>query len=339
MADNPVFTCRLASTQLFVKMLKTISFAKKKEVQKVIVKVIDGLGIFFMGEMHKSMQAHCFLKETFFNSFKTYFSDTNVIMFCINLNALLDCLTQFTQNCHMVMDYFELSKQVSLTISDQTNDNITECNLNVYQYDDTMDIDLGQSINRCNIKSSYLKDIFNEIDALSKNDDVCSVKMIKPKHDNSSIDIENILNNNDNERKDIIINDMDMDMDIDIDNNNNNNNNNNNANNNEPGGLSIGVTTDVTEFSSYIPLAPDIMHEFEIKCNAEHRYRMNLIRPALKAVIKSTQTRINLNNLGILSIQYIIDPENNAGSWTKYIIIPLSADNDTESNDEDASFF
>mmetsp|Transcript_18164 Transcript_18164/g.22311 ORF Transcript_18164/g.22311 Transcript_18164/m.22311 type:complete len:230 (-) Transcript_18164:21-710(-) len=124
----------------------------------------------------------------------------------------------------------------------------------------------------------------------------------------------------------------------DIPSNNNNNNNNNNANDNEPGGLSIGVTTDVTEFSSYIPFDPDIMHECEIKCNAEHRYRMNLIRPALKAVIKSTETRINLNDIGVLSIQYIIDPENNAGSWTKYIIIPLSSENDTESNDGNASF-
>ena len=144
----------------------------------------------------------------------------------------------------------------------------------------------------------------------------------------------------------------------DNNNNNNNNDNNNDNSNDDDNGLSLtnaeimqidreikrrskahlkddeknngdqrrflfGIECESHKFECQLPIVPEIFVNQRLFKTCYFRYRMNLIRAALRAVSKAEMTRISIDNVGMLTMWHVIQSATKKSQTLRYDIMPL----------------
>ena len=218
-------------------------------------------------------------------------------------------------------------------LSHPQDQSMTECEL--FTFNEAVEIpNLRWSdyriVNRLSVNTPFLKDIFNEIDALAKDEEIVYFyikKVNKGQGIDDNLGLSNIAldddENNENEEKKIM-DDDDCNDDINM--------SNNMDRESTKSSISIGVTSDTLQFEGIIPMTDEICKAFEFKETKKYQYRLSLLRPALRAVAKSDVVRLCFNEQGTLQIQHVFNDMEGHG-WVDFTILPQ--DNDFVDNDDD----
>jgi len=64
----------------------------------------------------------------------------------------------------------------------------------------------------------------------------------------------------------------------------------------------------------------DVFSEFECKEECVQRYALSLIRPCMKALMKSSATNLKMNREGMLSMQHMIPVDDGQSNWVEFLI-------------------
>eukprot|EP01084_Bolivina_argentea_P121748 215757_1 len=305
------FSCRGEALTILSNMLKAMHYGKKKKPQYTKIRIQD-VGMSLVCEKAKSMIIRCYLRKDYFQDYVI----REPVEFCVELSTLIQVLTIFGTNCEYNIEYKKSTDYLRLLISNFKQASVTECQLFTHAElpEDIPDLQWNEHriINRMTVQSQYFKDIFNEIDALAKDDHIVWFYIKKGNEDDMNLNMMNNLMDDNDENK--------------------NENENENENENIQSSITIGVTSDTLQFQGTVPMSHDLCTSWEFNQNAKYHFRLSLLRPALRAIAKSTIMRINFNEANLIYIQHIFH-ENQQHGWVEYILLPQSSDFVDDDND------
>ena len=326
----PEFSCRGEKITTISNMLKAMHLGRKRESQLSNVQILEE-GMQFSTSKAKSLIACCNVRSIFFQQYNLLES----VGICVDISTLIQVLTIFGTDCEYHLEYKKTNDFLRVFLSHVDDESITECEL--FTFNDAVEIPNlrwpeHRIINRLTGNAPFFKDIFSEIDALAKDEEIVWFHVEKGK---DGLELENLmLNDGDND------NDMDIDKEneekkiIDDDGNDKENKNNNNNNKNDKNvatsSITIGVTSDALNFQATIPMCFDVCPSHDFGETHRYQYRLSLLRPALRAIAKSDLIRIHFNEQETLQIQHVFKDAEDHG-WVEFTLLS----HDTDFIDED----
>mmetsp|Transcript_55520 Transcript_55520/g.92305 ORF Transcript_55520/g.92305 Transcript_55520/m.92305 type:complete len:332 (-) Transcript_55520:18-1013(-) len=317
---QPDFSCRGERLTTLSNMLRAIHLGKKKDLQLSSI-TIQSEGIFIATSKAKSMIARCFLKREYFPDYHLL----QAMTLCIDISTLIQTLTIFGSDCEYHLEYNKANNFLRVFLSDAAEQCITECELLCFD-DNALEIpDLRWNehriINRITAKSTYFKDIFSEIDALAKDDDIVCFHVQCAHKLNDLTQLTHITPlqafSGEQDEKKILDHDLHSQLQTDHDR------------------LTISVTCDMLQFQAVIPLQHEICPHWQLnEDNKQYRYQLGLLRPALRAIVKSDKLRIQFNEQDAIQVHHMF-AESEGYGWVDFTVLPQQSDfvNDTDSDD------
>lgn len=290
---RPEFTAQCNSINLMINMLSAIHLKKKSEEQKAIV-IITESAIKISTELYQSMGANCFLKREYFNNY--FMKEPEIaIEFSIDLGVFIQVISMFSDvhSSLIFLEYRKNEQRLQIFVADNGEGCITECQMDTYEEEGVMNDfnwEASPITNQLQLKQQHLKDIFNEFDALADNNDVV-VFQIKTEMKKDDQKMQTMNDQMCNESTD--------------------------------GELCISVKTKSLAFANTLFINPENCLFYELNVNQKYHYPMGILRPVLRAVVKSTAIRMYFNEAGILSIHYIFN-EGNHNGWISFFVLPLA---------------
>lgn len=322
----PEFSARGEKITTLSNMLKAMHLGKKKEAQLSNIVILDE-GLSVTTSKAKSLVSRCSLRKGYFSQYRLM---EEMLSLCVDIGTLIQVLTIFGSDTNQIEYHFEYKKSndfLHIFLSHPQEQSVTQCEL--FTFNEAVEIpNLRWSdyriINRLSANTPFLKDVFNEIDALAKDEEIVYF-YVKKGNENEDIEnnigLSNIVLDEENEEKKIMDDDINCMNDINMDNNKI-----------IKSSISIGVTSDTLQFEGVIPMTDETCKAFEFKETKKYQYRLSLLRPALRAVAKSDIVRICFNEQGTLQIQHVFNDMEGHG-WVDFTLLPQ--DNDFIDDNDD----
>ena len=309
---TPDFGCRGKKIVTFSNMLKSIHLGSKKQAQLTSV-IIQRAGLQLAASKAKSLVARCLIKANYFPYYNVL--EENGIQICIDLRTLIQVLTVFGEECLYHLEYHKVNDYLNVLLSNDPQQVVTDCQLITFQNEQIPDLRFNETptINRLAARSPFFKNIFSEIDALGKDEEIVWFKVIKGKEDDI-LGLDHMNLSQENEEKKIIDDGNDK----------------NDSKKQEKSSITIGVKSDTLEFEGTIPMNYDICTDYKFNESHIYYYRLSLLRPALRAIAKADLIRIFFNQQETIQIQHVFQDCDDHG-WVQFTLLSI----DTQFIDDD----